>query len=99
MAQKQKKVFEPNQPSLRDAMDLINIISARLPIHKQCVLFVMAKKKAEREKKLQSPTLMHAAAGSSTDHGSKSTSASSGQETHLPQPAPRKTLRPLQQDP
>ena len=32
--------------------------------------------------------------GSSRDHAGKPTSASSGQDTHLSQPAPRKALRP-----
>ena len=99
MALKQKKVPDLWQPSRRDVIDLINIISAMLTIHEQRVQCLMAEEKAEREKKLPSPALMHATLGFSSDHASKPISASSGQDTHIPQPTPRTALRPPHQDP
>ena len=99
MTSKEKNVSHPRQPSLRDVMNLLNSINARLTIQEQRVQHLMAEEKVERETKLPNPALTRATTGSSRDLTSKPTSVSPGQDTHLPQPAPRKVFRPPRQDP
>ena len=82
------------QPSLKDVMELIINISARLTIDKEHVQHLMAEEMPEGEKKLPSPTLMCSTPGLSRDCAYKPTSVSSGQDLQLPQPTPRKAFRP-----
>ena len=73
-------------------MDLLVDIRSRLSINEQIIDHLRAEKMAEGEKKLQSPSLTCATPGMSRGRTRETTSASSRQNPHQPQPAPRKAL-------